>query len=878
MRAVFERFPVQGMLPNPTVVIVVIICFLFSTLDMVVAQSFTTPSGNEAVSFTRSNSGLIDNFIERMSLFRGSLVIGTDNGLSMIVGNRFENWRRGEGGFPDAPVRGIAMFGDRLWAGTYGKGLARLEDGQWKKFTSADSGLADDFVTALVVAGNHLFVGTREGLSVYDGMLWRNIRLDPDRVLNVTALATDRQAVLVGTTLGAFRLDENLQPVVLDLGLGFPPWIHALDATSDTIFAAYDGGVLALTADGRRLNWSENLLPSGKVFDMIAFEGGALIATGRGAVKLGLDGGVSVLDLSEFKALYGITATSLLRDGNNWWIGYSGGGLLRLNNFAGFIAYSAGATIGKSFLGMARAPQASQFRIQENQDVSKSQVSQQAPVAQTSTAPRIPSVDISALESAGSFSLPGRIRSVLEDGDFIWMATLDGLYRLKSGELPGQSLRRFGPAMPCQAVAKASGGFIWSVFETGECFRIDGENMMSMNLSGLPPAPLSLAVVDDRLLIGSDMGLFTGMISSGKVGQVPALKNRRVSVAAVEGVNVWLGCDDGLYRYQSLRDVPERVDDFSDSFTYVRVFGGDVWTGTSKGSVMRFVQGRLVDRWDNVVTGRVAAIAMGENAEMVVIGESGVSAIRAGVPDVRHLDVVKGGQALFRFSSRHWIVRGSRCELLGNITPGAGNAVAGTFPVGTGVIPAVNSSSPPVSNAASPVGVAVSGTNLAIVPNESSSSRSASSNVGGFNISNVRVFTPPESSGVVVSPQVNSPIPVPPVADPGRSTDNKNITQDVVGNDFRPEWTKFQPPSKPKNLSFYKNILPMMIKSCMPCHTTGTGKYFPLNDPATMMSYFRKGGIDRFNQFLESGNGMFGSVAPEDVQLIQTWVGEGSKE
>lgn len=70
----------------------------------------------------------------------------------------------------------------------------------------------------------------------------------------------------------------------------------------------------------------------------------------------------------------------------------------------------------------------------------------------------------------------------------------------------------------------------------------------------------------------------------------------------------------------------------------------------------------------------------------------------------------------------------------------------------------------------------------------------------------------------------------------------------------------------------------MVVKKCLACHTSGSGKYFPLNDPRMVVGYFRKAGMGRYEQFAAEGGGMFGVVDPADTELLQIWVGEGCKE
>lgn len=152
--------------------------------------------------FTRTNSGLIDNFVNQVADFNGVLAVCTQNGVTLIHADRFENWKRGENGFPDASVQAATVFGGRLWVGTQGRGVARLDDGRWKVFSKADSSLLDDFVTALQPLGNRLFIGAREGLCTFDGLLCEPVRFPGNAAPRVTCLARDGGGILAGTGAG----------------------------------------------------------------------------------------------------------------------------------------------------------------------------------------------------------------------------------------------------------------------------------------------------------------------------------------------------------------------------------------------------------------------------------------------------------------------------------------------------------------------------------------------------------------------------------------------------------------------------------------------------------------------------------------------------
>lgn len=80
---------------------------------------------------------------------------GTEGGLARLLpgANRFSS----EPGFPRGSVNSLAgAVGSTghsvLWAGTYGGGLARFQDGKWSRLTRAN-GLPSDYLTSLVTAG-----------------------------------------------------------------------------------------------------------------------------------------------------------------------------------------------------------------------------------------------------------------------------------------------------------------------------------------------------------------------------------------------------------------------------------------------------------------------------------------------------------------------------------------------------------------------------------------------------------------------------------------------------------------------------------------------------------------------------------------------------
>lgn len=125
----------------------------------------------------------------------------------------------------------------------------------------------------------------------------------------------------------------------------------------------------------------------------------------------------------------------------------------------------------------------------------------------------------------------------------------------------------------------------------------------------------------------------------------------------------------------------------------------------------------------------------------------------------------------------------------------------------------------------------------------------------GAAVSNVRIFPPPDPASQVVE---DSKSPVSAASKPDKPSKEA------------PFWTNVSKPARPQP-KYFADILPVMTRECMPCHTSGTGKYFSLNDPKTVLRYFKQGGLARFEQFREEGGGMAGKVVPQTAKMIHIW-------
>ncbi len=134
----------------------------------------------------------------------GVLWFGTrGDGLIRRVNGQWQALAGAPGGVTvnDVVVNGIGQTADgSLWVGTYNDGLWRFHAGLWER---NDMNLASPKILALHAVEDGLWVGTRQGLSHFDGLTWQSYRGDALPGSWVTALAAERAgAVWIGTTAG----------------------------------------------------------------------------------------------------------------------------------------------------------------------------------------------------------------------------------------------------------------------------------------------------------------------------------------------------------------------------------------------------------------------------------------------------------------------------------------------------------------------------------------------------------------------------------------------------------------------------------------------------------------------------------------------------
>jgi ligand-binding sensor domain-containing protein len=176
-----------------------------------------TPAGLSYVDRTGVRSlyvfhGLVNNHVYTVAAAGKEVIAGTLGGISLLNGDVVQaNYTSANSHLRHNWVTAIARVGSEWFAGTYGGGVLRLDAaGQWTSFPD----LKDGFVVnpnALLGTAERVYAGSLDrGLFVFERSSgrWRNT-FSGLPSLNVTALAANGGYLYVGTDNGLVRIPEG---------------------------------------------------------------------------------------------------------------------------------------------------------------------------------------------------------------------------------------------------------------------------------------------------------------------------------------------------------------------------------------------------------------------------------------------------------------------------------------------------------------------------------------------------------------------------------------------------------------------------------------------------------------------------------------------
>ncbi|MHC1702443.1 MAG: two-component regulator propeller domain-containing protein [Tenuifilaceae bacterium] len=231
-------------------------------------------------------------------------------------------------------VRSIAESKDgSIWFGTLGQGLFQFVDGSFKTFKEKD-GLPSDWIYSMYVDDNdNLWIGTGNGLSFFDGKIFKTIPLKNQNT--ITGIEKDKYGFLwLGTINGLYRIDPiTLKYEFLSSENGLiNDFINdiLLDIEGNLWMTNYKGGLSELKG-GKFTLYSESSGLPGKVVNAICeIDSNVFLVAFDNGFMSKISNGVSTN--FGFKSLSGKRIRHILKDRNkNLWIStYSG--LLKINS------------------------------------------------------------------------------------------------------------------------------------------------------------------------------------------------------------------------------------------------------------------------------------------------------------------------------------------------------------------------------------------------------------------------------------------------------------------------------------------------------------------------------------------------------------------
>ena len=171
--------------------------------------TFITPDGARSI---YAFHGLVNNHVYTLAAEGTRLLVGTLGGLSLLdQGQVRMNYTTANSGLKANWITALARVGDEWFVGSYGGGIFRLDaTGRCERFTDA----TESFVVnpnAMLATSQRVYAGTLErGLYVYDRSLGRwSARVVGLPSPNVTALAVHNGYLYIGTDNGLIRIPEQ---------------------------------------------------------------------------------------------------------------------------------------------------------------------------------------------------------------------------------------------------------------------------------------------------------------------------------------------------------------------------------------------------------------------------------------------------------------------------------------------------------------------------------------------------------------------------------------------------------------------------------------------------------------------------------------------
>jgi ligand-binding sensor domain-containing protein/signal transduction histidine kinase len=495
--------------------------------------------GHSFTNYTMKH-GLLSDVVHTITQNRnGDIWFGTPSGASRFDGRGFTNYTT-EDGLANNFV--VSIYEDkfgRLWFATLGGGLSRYDGEKFVNLTTAD-GLPDNKVSAIAEdkSGN-LWIGTTNGISLFDGKIFKNYTPPQLRNNFILTIVEDNQGnIWVGTVNGLFRY--SIKEFDSDPGTAIFPtknirWMTKDRAGNLWICIKGDG---VMRYDGRTFTrfTTTNGLSTNNVESVIEDKTGNIwVGTyGGGIIRYG---GKSVMYYSPEHGLGDISISGIIEDkaGDIWFgKGGGGGGVVRYDgkSFSTYttsqglahngawprtkdkkenvwIATAGGANCfdGKSFTNYTQADGLCSNNISCIAETSDGKIWFGSPNQGATCYDGNSFINYSAVHG-----LPGNdIWCMTADTDSgLWISTRRGLARFNGSSFINYTTANGLPNNPIYCSAVDMSGNLWLGTMGGGVSRFDGKSFMNFTVEqGLPDNSVWAIAIDSagKIIFGNTSGL-----------------------------------------------------------------------------------------------------------------------------------------------------------------------------------------------------------------------------------------------------------------------------------------------------------------------------------------------------------------------------------
>ncbi len=184
--------------------------------------------------------------------------------------------------------KGPGVQGGALWVGTYLNGLAKFDGSTWTHYDYSTGDLPENGIHTIAVenapndTASMIWVGTGQGLMVYNGQQWNRFKIDGDSTLWINAVAFDNGGIsfgngtmYVGSELGVYGIYDGETWDIFNLANAWSPnnciKDIAIDANHRQWIATTEEGLYFY--DGTQLpafNTENSPIPANNIFSVDA--------------------------------------------------------------------------------------------------------------------------------------------------------------------------------------------------------------------------------------------------------------------------------------------------------------------------------------------------------------------------------------------------------------------------------------------------------------------------------------------------------------------------------------------------------------------------------------------------------------------------------